>query len=73
MTKGGSAISSHVITITGYLAFLAAGITLNVLAHRRGSPIPAMGTLFSRVMHSRTGRIAVVAWWAWLGMHLFAK
>ena len=21
----------------------------------------------------RTGRIAVVAWWAWLGLHLFSK
>jgi len=22
---------------------------------------------------ARTGRIAVVAWWAWLGLHLFSK
>jgi hypothetical protein len=20
-------------------------------------------------MHSRTGRIAVIAWWAWIGLH----
>jgi len=24
-------------------------------------------------MHSRTGRIAIIAWWAWLGLHLFSK
>ncbi len=51
----------------------AAGTGLNVLAHRSGSRIPTMGALFTRVMHSRTGRIAVVAWWAWLGLHLFSK
>jgi len=66
-------MSSHVITVGGYLLFLALGIGLNVLAHRRGSSIPTMGAMFTRIMHSRTGRIAVVAWWAWLGMHLFSK
>ncbi len=66
-------MSSHDITIAGYLVFLAAGIALNLLAHRQGSRIPTMGALFSRIMHSRTGRIAVVAWWAFLGMHLFSK
>jgi len=66
-------MNSHEITIAGYLVFLVAGITLNLLAHRRGSRIPTMGAMFSRIMHSRTGRIAVIAWWAWLGMHLFSK
>ncbi len=66
-------MSSHAITIAGYLVFLAAGISLTVLAHRPGSRIPTLGAVFSRVMHSRTGRIAVIAWWAWLGLHLFSK
>jgi Family of unknown function (DUF6186) len=46
---------------------------LTVLAHRRGSAIPTMAAMFTRIMHSRTGRIAVIAWWAWLGLHLFSK
>lgn len=66
-------MSSHVITLAGYLAFLVAGIGLDVLAHRPGSRIPAIGAVVSRIMHSRTGRIAVVAWWAWLGLHVFSK
>ncbi len=66
-------MSSHTITITGYLAFFVAGIALTVLAHRPGSRIPTLSVLFTRVMHSRTGRIAVIAWWAWLGLHLFSK
>jgi len=35
--------------------------------------MPTLSALFARIMHSRTGRIAVVAWWAWLGLHLFSK
>jgi len=66
-------MSSHVITLAGYLAFLVAGIGLDALAHRPGSRIPAIGAVAGRIMHSRTGRIAVVAWWAWLGLHLFSK
>ncbi|HEV2377215.1 MAG TPA: DUF6186 family protein [Streptosporangiaceae bacterium] len=66
-------MTSHVITVAGFLAFAVAGIGLNLAAHRRGSRIPTMGAVFSRLMHSRTGRIAVVAWWAWLGLHLFSR
>jgi hypothetical protein len=66
-------MSSHIITIAGYLAFFAAGIVLTALAHRPGSRVPTIGAVFSRIMHSRTGRIAVIAWWAWLGLHLFSK
>lgn len=66
-------MTSHVITVAGYLVFVAAGIVLNALAHRRGSRIPTIGAVFTRLMHTRTGRIAVIAWWAWLGLHLFSK
>jgi uncharacterized protein DUF6186 len=66
-------MTSRDITLGGYLLFLALGILLAVLAHRRGPVIPTMATMFTRLMHSRTGRIAVIAWWAWLGMHLFSK
>ena len=66
-------LSSHVITIAGFVAFAAAGIALDLLAHRPSSRIPTMGAVFTRIMHTRTGRIAVVAWWAWLGLHLFSK
>lgn len=66
-------MSSHVITVAGFLGFAVAGIALNLLAHRPGSRIPTMGAMFTRIMRTRTGRIAVIAWWAWLGLHLFSK
>jgi Family of unknown function (DUF6186) len=66
-------MSSHYITVTGYLAFLVLGIGLNVLAHRPGSRIPTIGQLVGRLMHTRTGRIAVIVWWAWIGLHVLSK
>jgi hypothetical protein len=66
-------MSSHDITLAGYLLFVFLGIGLNLLAHRRRSRIPTIGQVFGRIMHTRTGRIAVVAWWAFLGLHLFSK
>jgi len=66
-------MSSHNITLVGYLLFPALGIGLTALAHRPGSRVPTLGALSTRIMHRRTGRIAVVAWWAWLGLHLFSK
>ncbi len=65
-------MSSHDITIAGYLAF-SLGVALNMLAHRRVSRIPTVGQVFSRLMHIRAGRIAVIAWWAFIGFHLFSK
>ncbi len=66
-------MASHYLTILGYLAFTAAGIALAVRAHHPGSRIPTVSELFSRIMHDRTGRIAIIAWWAFIGLHLFAK
>jgi hypothetical protein len=66
-------MSSHTVTLAGYLLVLALGIGLNALAHRPASRLPTLAALFTRIMHSRTGKIAVIAWWAWLGIHLFSK
>jgi hypothetical protein len=44
-----------------------------MIAHRQRSRIPTVGQVFSRLMHTRTGRIAVIAWWAFIGFHLFSK
>jgi hypothetical protein len=44
-------MSSRDLTLGGYLLFLALGIVLTVLAHRRGSVIPAMSAIFTRIMH----------------------
>ncbi|GEM_PF-973490 len=67
-------MSSHWLTVAGYLTFLALGTGLNVWAHRRPrSGIPTIGQVLARIMRTRTGRIAMVAWWAFIGLHLFSK
>jgi hypothetical protein len=66
-------MSSHTVTLAGYLLVLALGTGLNALAHRPASRLPTLAAVVTRIMHSRTGKIAVIAWWAWLGVHLFSK
>ena len=66
-------MSSHDITIAGYLAVLLAAVALQVLAARTPGPIPPLGDLLTRIMRSRTGRVGVLVAWAWLGLHFFAR
>ena len=66
-------MSSHDVTILGYLLVLAAGITLQVAALLRPAKFPSLGRTFTHVMGSRTGRVGVIVAWAWIGLHFFAK
>lgn len=66
-------MSSHDVTIAGYLAVLAAVVLLQVLALRSPSRVPPLGEVLSRVMRTRTGRVGVLVAWAWLGLHFFAR
>jgi hypothetical protein len=66
-------MTSHDITIAGYLAVLLAGIAMEVAATRTRLRIPSLGDVFSRIMRSRTGRVGVLIAWAWVGLHFFAR
>lgn len=65
-------MSSHEITIAGYLAVLASLVTLQVLATRTRVPVPSLSDLLTRAMRTRTGRVGVLVAWAWIGLHFFA-
>jgi hypothetical protein len=65
-------VTSHEITIAGYLVVLAGIVTLQVLATRTRAPIPSLGELLTRAMRTRTGRVGVLVAWAWVGLHFFA-
>jgi len=65
-------MTSHQITIAGYLIILAAIVTLQVLATRTRAPVPSFGELLTRAMRTRTGRVGVLVAWAWIGLHFFA-
>jgi len=66
-------ISSHDVTILGYLLVLLAGLLLEFLATRTRARIPALGDVLTRVMRTRTGRVGVLVAWAWLGLPFFAR
>jgi hypothetical protein len=66
-------VSSHDVTIAGYLAVLVLAVGLEVAAHVERLDVQGIGTVLSRVMRNRAGRIGVIATWAWVGMHFFAR
>jgi len=66
-------MTSHEVTIAGYLVVVAGLVVLQVLATRTRVPVPALGDLLTRAMRSRTGRVGVLVAWAWIGLHFFAR
>ena len=66
-------MSSHDITIAGYVAVVAGITALQVLATRTRARIPSLGDLLTRAMRTRTGRVGMLVGWAWIGLHFFAR
>jgi hypothetical protein len=66
-------MNSHDLTIAGYLLAVVIGLVLEFLASRPGSRMPSLGTVFRRIMRTRSGRVGVIAGWAWVGLHFFAR
>jgi hypothetical protein len=66
-------MSSHDLTVAGYVLIVLAGVGLQLLSTRDGSPIPPLGAVLSRVMRTRSGRVGVMAGWAWVGIHFFGR
>jgi hypothetical protein len=66
-------MSSHDLTVLGYLILLVTGVILELLATLRHARIPSLQQVLTRVMRTRTGRVGVLAAWAWVGLHFFAR
>jgi len=66
-------MSSHGLTVVGYVAFALAGLGLQARSASPRSRIPSFGAICSHVMRTRSGRVGVIAGWAWLGLHFFAR
>ena len=66
-------MTAHDLTIAVYALIALVGVGLQLLSYGSGSRIPSLGTVCSRVMRTRSGRLGVVAGWAWLGLHFFAR
>ncbi|MBN2113964.1 MAG: hypothetical protein JW785_07555 [Acidimicrobiia bacterium] len=66
-------MSSHTISVAIYLSIALVGVGLQLAARMKGSRIPSLGRVFARIMSTRPGRVGVMAAWAWLGLHFFAR
>jgi len=61
-------MSWRTVTLVGYTVIAIAGLTLEVVARRTGT-IATFDELIRRLLRTRSGRIALFAAWAWLGVH----
>lgn len=66
-------MTSRWVTVAGYAAVMTAGAILEVVSRRHRSRIPGMAATLRRVMATRSGRVGLIAGWAWLGLHFFAR
>ena len=66
-------MSSHDVTMAGYLVVVAGIVLLQVLGAWTHVPVPSLGDLLTRAMRTRTGRVGMLVAWAWIGLHFFAK
>jgi hypothetical protein len=66
-------MSSRAIALAGYAVFALAWLVLQLLAKRPGSRLPTFREAMTRLMRSKSGRVGVIAGWAWLGLHFFAR
>jgi len=64
-------MSSRAITLAGFVAIAAAAIVLEVWDRRAGRA--RLVDAVQVVLATRIGRIALLAAWAWVGWHLFAR
>src|SRR5204862_2826305 len=71
--EGGRPMTSHDVTIAGYVVIAAGAVGLEVAARSHRFDVESLGTALSRVMRNRAGRRGVMAAWAWLGMPVFPR
>lgn len=57
------------LTIAGYLVCVVAALALMVLSRRRDAPFATLREVLDQVLAERAPRIALLAFWWWLGWH----
>jgi Family of unknown function (DUF6186) len=66
-------MTSRDVTVLGYMAVLAAGVLVGLLARRTRLRIPALADVLAHIMRTRTGRVGMLVAWAWVGLHFFSR
>jgi hypothetical protein len=65
-------MSSHDLTIAGYVIVVTSAVCVEVAAALGWGGFVSLRVVFGRLMRTRSGRIGVMAAWAWLGLHFLA-
>jgi hypothetical protein len=65
-------VSSRTITIAGYVICVLTLVGLEFASSFKRSGIPPFREVVGRLMSTRSGRVAMLTTWAWLGLHFFA-
>lgn len=66
-------MTTHAITLLGFTTIAILFMGLELAARRRASRVPTAGEIFGFLMQTRLSRLIVLASWAWLGWHFFAR
>jgi hypothetical protein len=66
-------MTSHEVTIAGYVLVVVAVVVLELAAAGHVAGVVSLRTVLARIMRTRSGRIGILASWAWMGMHFFAR
>lgn len=66
-------MSSHDLTVAVYASIGLVGLGLELAAWSGRTRIPPLGDVLAWAMRRRSGRVGVVAGWAWLGLHFFVR
>lgn len=69
---------TRVVTIGAYAAVLVLVAVMELTGRREGSRVPTLGQMCGFVMRYRigrvpVGRVALLAFWWWVGFHFFAR
>lgn len=64
---------TRAITIAGFVVIVVAGVVLELVARRPGTPVPRPGAVLGQAMRQRSGRVVVFIMWFWFGWHFIAR
>ena len=66
-------MSSHAVTVMVYAAIVLAGVLLQIVSRNPRARVPSLGAVIRKAASTRSGRVGLLAGWAWLGLHFFAR
>lgn len=60
------------VSIAGFVLLGLVGVGMETAA-RRGGRLPPVGASLAAAMRTTPGRVAVLVWWIWIGVHFLAR